>query len=141
MSNFEKTVRCPFNNCYKCCIDTQMLLTEDDVNRIVARGYKKDDFCFSSKESENFKQLKNVNNSCFFLVKGRCSIYDFRPIGCRTYPLVFNLTDSDVLIDDECREPVWFANQTYQQDQIQTVKNLAKTLLDEKTASLKKINI
>lgn len=111
-----------------------MLLTKEDIARIVTKGFKKQEFCFSSRETDGFWQLKNVNGHCFFLKEGKCSIYEFRPMGCRTYPLVFDITDNDVIIDDECREPEWFANQQYDEEQLQTVKNIANTLLKEKNA-------
>ena len=124
-------VRCPFKSCYKCCLDTQMLLTLEDIQRIESKGYKKENFCFSNEKTEGFWQLKNIDGKCYFLSNGKCSIYEYRPMGCRTYPLVFDLTDNDVIIDNDCREPKWFADLNYEKEQIELVKNIAKTLLDE----------
>ena len=30
----SKSVKCDFIGCYKCCIETEMILTDDDLNRI-----------------------------------------------------------------------------------------------------------
>ena len=110
-----------------------MLLTNEDIIRIEAEGYSKIDFCLPKKETEGVNQLKNVKGRCYFLTeKGKCSIYDKRPMGCRVYPLVFELSENDVIIDDDCREVHWFAKQQYSKKQITFVKELANTLLKEK---------
>lgn len=125
-------VRCSFNDCHKCCLETQMLLTESDLKRIESLGYSRQDFCLDIRSSSGFLQLKNIHGRCFFLTEqGKCSIYDSRPAGCKVYPLVYELSEEDILIDDDCREVKWFVDQKYSEEQIQHVKKLAHTLLEE----------
>ena len=40
----SKSVKCDFMGCYKCCIETEMILTDDDLNRIENLGYDKNEF-------------------------------------------------------------------------------------------------
>ena len=125
-------VRCPFNDCYECCLDTKMLLTNSDIQRIENLGYNKNEFCLNPNETDGFWQLKNIEGRCYFLSKnGKCTIYEHRPIGCKVYPLVFELSEEDVIIDEDCREPNWFASQVYEDQQINLVKKTAETLLKE----------
>ncbi len=128
----NSSVRCPFHDCYNCCLETQMLLTQEDLNRIESLGYSRKEFCLDPKETDGFWQLRNIKGRCFFLTQdGKCSIYESRPAGCKVYPLVFELSENDVIIDEDCRETEWFANEEYSKRQIRRVKRLANRLLDE----------
>lgn len=125
-------VRCSFKDCHNCCLETQMILTNDDLARIEKVGYKKEEFCLPRSETDGFWQLRNINNRCFFLNKeGKCSIYSIRPYGCRVYPLVYEPSDNDILIDEDCREVKWFSEQFYDEDQIDFVRKIGKTLINE----------
>ena len=110
-----------------------MLLTNEDIKRIESQGFSRTDFCLPTKEANGFNQLKNVNGRCYFLNEdGKCSIYTIRPLGCQVYPLVFELSEGDVIIDEDCREVKWFAKQQYETEQLASVKELANTLLKER---------
>ncbi len=85
--------------CHNCCIETQMMLTEDDIRRIEHLGYKKEDF---SKEEDGFIILRNIDSHCFFLKDGKCSIYNNRPLGCRYYPIILDLDAEELIIDKDC---------------------------------------
>ena len=111
-----------------------MLLTNEDIQRIESNGYSKKEFCLNLNETNGFWQLRNINGRCYFLTdKGKCSIYTFRPQGCRVYPLVFEISEQDVIIDNDCREVQWFAKQNYSEKQLSQVKKIAKNLLNEKS--------
>ncbi len=72
--------------CSKCCENTEMILTESDIRRIVKLGYKLKEFAYFDGE---YWRLKNVNGKCYFLGEdGRCRIYEHRPLGCIAYPIV-----------------------------------------------------
>jgi len=77
-----------------------MFLSKEDVDRIISQGFKQNDFCF--KNEEGFFQLKNIDGECFFLKNNKCQIYEFRPMGCRFYPIVFDLDKNKAVLDDEC---------------------------------------
>ncbi len=85
--------------CTLCCHGTKMPLTNLDVNRIVKLGYKVK--CFAEK-TDQYWRLKNVNGKCFFLEGNKCKIYEYRPYGCRLYPLVYDWNKHKVTLDDLC---------------------------------------
>lgn len=71
-----------------CCYETEMLLLEEDVERIVALGYKESYFAV---ESDGFKMLRNSSSGrCVFHDGKKCTIYSNRPAGCRLYPIIFD---------------------------------------------------
>jgi len=86
--------------CFKCCLETEMILSEDDIRRIESLGYRREEFC---EYRDGFYRLKNVDGHCVFLdvESGRCKIYRHRPTGCRTYPVIYD-PDRGFLIDPEC---------------------------------------
>ena len=97
---------CQQNKCHHCCIETEMLLTKKDIQRIVAMT------SISAKEfvtfnEDGFRKLKNKQSNsklqCVFLDKyGQCSIYEIRPVGCQFYPYIWDLTEHRIMIDDYC---------------------------------------
>jgi uncharacterized protein len=127
------TVPCNFKDCSKCCYETEMMLTHEDLDRIEAAGYDRKEFILGGRPTkEGFWQLKNVDGKCFFLSPGgKCTIYKIRPRGCRLYPLIKTLDTNEIVIDDDCREQEWFENQYYQQEQVDDVHQLVSTLLVE----------
>ncbi len=87
--------------CGKCCFETEMPLTEEDLRRIESLGYRKEEFSISFA---GIVRLRNVNGKCYFLdEKNRCRIYEHRPEGCRLYPAVFD--GEKVVVDKIC--PKW----------------------------------
>jgi len=97
---------CQQNKCHHCCIETEMLLTKKDIQRIVTMT------SISAKEfvtfnEDGFRKLKNkrINSQlqCFFLDQnGQCSIYEIRPKGCQFYPYIWDLTEHRIAIDEYC---------------------------------------
>lgn len=133
----ENYVRCGFRDCYQCCIETEMILTKEDVAKIEKNtNRKREDFLLPTEQTDGFMQLKNVESKigrkCFFLSdKGKCTIYKFAPNGCKLYPLILNLETDEVMIDIDCREREWFNDQKYLQDQVVSVRILVNNLLLE----------
>jgi len=77
-----------------------MPLTILDVNRIIKMGYKIRDF---AEKSEGIWRLKNVDGRCFFLNwNGKCRIYEYRPYGCRLYPLIYDWNEHKITLDNLC---------------------------------------
>lgn len=77
-----------------------MPLTEADIRRIEKLGYRREDF--SVLDDELVPQLRNDSGHCVFLTRGKCSIYEDRPEGCRLYPLVWDRDTGKVVRDDFC---------------------------------------
>ncbi|MFX1313032.1 MAG: YkgJ family cysteine cluster protein [Promethearchaeota archaeon] len=92
-------------NCGKCCIRTEMILTQQDIDLIIQnfpRKIKKKDFIFKNKNG--FFQLKNSANHCVFfdLLSKKCIIYEYRPQGCRFYPLIYDFIKNKCIFDIDC---------------------------------------
>jgi len=95
---------CFFHHCAKCCENTEMALSVEDIIRIENfnnLGLKRADFC---SIIDGMYILKNIHNHCIFLAENTnmCTIYDIRPTGCRFYPMVFNEMESRCIRDVDC---------------------------------------
>jgi Fe-S-cluster containining protein len=84
--------------CSKCCIETYMPLSLATIARLRELGYKVNEFVV---QRGGERRLRNREGKCFFLTDKGCKVYEDRPMGCRFYPLVFDL-DRDVVVDPEC---------------------------------------
>lgn len=93
-----------------------MPITATEASRLTRRtGMDEDQFC--SKDENGIRRLLNnqETRSCVFLATssdiptapGVCSVYDSRPLGCRTYPVILNEEDLAIL-DDLCPHTVEF---------------------------------
>ncbi|RLF11215.1 MAG: YkgJ family cysteine cluster protein [Thermoprotei archaeon] len=86
--------------CGKCCLNTEMPLTEEDIARLEALGYIRRDF---ARVEEGLIKLRNVDGHCFFYnpeLKA-CMVYENRPEGCRLYPFIY-VEGVGVTVDPEC---------------------------------------
>lgn len=90
---------CTRNKCIKCCIETSMILSNDDIKSIEGMGYDKNYFV---RIKEGWLKLKNKNGRCVFHNGKICLIYKNRPEGCKIYPLIFNEEYGSAVIDEEC---------------------------------------
>jgi hypothetical protein len=90
---------CEAVHCTACCEHTNMLLTAQDIARIEALGHPKDSFSHPGSLGE---QLKNTNGHCVFLKAGQCTIYTSRPHGCTLYPIVYDKSSRQAILDDAC---------------------------------------
>jgi len=98
---FEVKMAC--TKCGQCCMNTQMELLPEDIERITSLGYRLEDFAVFDGE---IWRLRNVDGHCVFLNPQtmECTIYKDRPIGCRLYPLVYDDVEGPY-VDREC--PAW----------------------------------
>jgi len=87
--------------CGTCCIKTEMLLSEKDIERLEHKGYCKDSFVVF--DEEGFPKLRNLHGHCFFynVEDKRCKVYRSRPLGCRLYPVVFD-EEKGIVVDEDC---------------------------------------
>ncbi|MFX1516976.1 MAG: YkgJ family cysteine cluster protein [Promethearchaeota archaeon] len=97
---------CQQNRCHHCCIETEMLLTKKDIQRIVTK-MKISAKEFVTLDEDGYRKLKNKQREsklqCFFLDQdGQCSIYEIRPEGCQFYPYIWDLTRHRIAIDEYC---------------------------------------
>lgn len=92
-------MRC--SHCERCCQNTEMELSKSDIEKLVKKGYRQEDFTLNC--DDGLLRLRNVDNRCYFydVSKKRCHIYGDRPSGCHTYPLVYS-REKGVIIDKLC---------------------------------------
>ncbi|MFW9827971.1 MAG: YkgJ family cysteine cluster protein [Candidatus Thorarchaeota archaeon] len=92
-------------NCGKCCIETEMLLSIQDIDLLVNNSvYQLDRDDFALKNAEGFYQLKNIEGHCYFfdVSSKNCNIYEYRPQGCRIYPLIYDFQTEKCTLDKDC---------------------------------------
>lgn len=91
---------CLPRDCHECCLETEMPLTRQDVERLADRGHEPEAF---TVEEDGFTFLANRDGRCYFLGEdGMCVEYDHRPEGCRLYPMVMDEGMSDFVMDHVC---------------------------------------
>ncbi|RZN42450.1 MAG: YkgJ family cysteine cluster protein [Methanophagales archaeon ANME-1-THS] len=93
-------IPCVKHNCVQCCLETSMPLTTRDITRIMKLGYERTDFTIPSNGGG--WRLKNVSGRCVFLSERGCRIYQYRPEGCRLYPLIYDEGVHRAVIDHLC---------------------------------------
>jgi Fe-S-cluster containining protein len=105
-----RALPCITEGCSFCCRETTMPITASESARLSRRtGMKEDEFCF--RDEENVRRLLNndTTKACVFLATdsaektapGICTVYEARPMGCTTYPIVLNEKDKAIL-DELC---------------------------------------
>jgi Fe-S-cluster containining protein len=116
-------------NCGECCLETEMILSQQDLDLIVKEypNYiSKKNFAYINEDG-NF-QMKNVNGHCIFLdlPTKKCKIFGSRPQGCRFYPLVYDFQTKNCTLDKDCpRTHLFYQNK---KDFNRTCKNLKNFL-------------
>ncbi len=100
-----------------------MILTKRDIRRLESLGYNREDF---SEFRDGFIRLRNVDGRCFFLKSGRCSVYEYRPLGCRAYPVIFDLSLGECILDELCP-----ARHTVSREEMKEKCELVKRILRE----------
>lgn len=96
---------CLEKKCHYCCIETEMNLSKDDIARI--EQYTRIlPSKFAEINEEGLRTLKSKEKDgeliCVFLEEGKCSIYDFRPEGCRYYPVIWDRSSHEPIVDEIC---------------------------------------
>jgi Fe-S-cluster containining protein len=78
-----------------------MLLSKADVRLLERAGYDREKFMLLNRQG--FTQLRNSRGYCIFYqtAKHRCSVYRYRPLGCRIYPVIYS-EEEGVIVDDLC---------------------------------------
>jgi len=100
-------INCRINGkyCGRCCYETEMILLPNDIHRISDLGF---DTSFFVDCSSGYPRLRNVDGHCVFLnpVDNSCTIYPYRPLGCRLYPIVYDLDKDTVAVDEDCPQNI-----------------------------------
>jgi Fe-S-cluster containining protein len=101
-------MRC--SNCGVCCTETEMLLSNKDIERLEKMGFHPKDFAKFDKQG--YVQLKNCDGYCFFYDRKncQCSVYVNRPSGCRVYPVILD-EEKGIVLDAICESRNTIADQ------------------------------
>ena len=118
--------------CGDCCTQTEMLLSNKDIERLQNQGYHKEQFARFNKAG--YAVLKNQKGFCFFYnpMQRRCIVYTVRPSGCRVYPVILD-EDKGIVADEICR-----AHATVTEEEKRRKGRLVVRLLDEIDAEAEK---
>ena len=114
---------CHSHRCIQCCVQTEMQLTNEDVRRIHELGFADSYYIV---EDGGWLLLKNFEGRCVFNDGRKCLIYDDRPEGCRSYPVVYVGRPK---LDDECPHHREFSMSKAEED---AVKELALRMRNER---------
>ncbi|MFX0083965.1 MAG: YkgJ family cysteine cluster protein [Candidatus Hodarchaeota archaeon] len=123
-------------NCGKCCLETEMILSQQDVELIRKKcpnNLKEQDFVF--KNNNKKFQLKNMEGHCVFFdySSKNCNIYKYRPQGCKFYPLIFDVNEGKCKLDEDCpRTNLFYKNKREFKTTCQKLKIFLKNQLNLK---------
>ena len=89
------------SRCGECCRETEMLLSNEDIERFEKKGYNRNEF--ARFDREGYAILRNKDGNCFFfdIARETCKERTIRPYGCRVYPVVFD-EDHGIIVDEFC---------------------------------------
>jgi len=117
------TVRAPCieRGCHECCLDTEMPLTEEDLERLRAIGHAPEDVSVTATDGGLL--LRNTDDGRCALLgpDGRCAAYEARPEGCTLYPLVLDEASGDVVIDQVCPHAGAVGHSRRDEDRVRTL--------------------
>lgn len=85
--------------CIQCCLDTEMLLLNEDIERIEGLGFDRSYFV---SNIDGWLKLKNRGGRCVFNDGKKCLIYENRPEGCKSYPIIYDEDRNCATIDEDC---------------------------------------
>ena len=87
--------------CGVCCRETEMLLSENDIEGLEGKGYNRD--FFVRFDSEGYALLRNYHGYCVFYdaEKRCCKVHAHRPLGCHIYPVIYD-EDKGIVVDHIC---------------------------------------
>lgn len=123
--------------CGNCCLDTEMMLSNEDILRILSKAKPKYEFYY---EKDGFLYLANYENRCIFYNASdkKCTIHRYRPQGCRLYPFVYD--NGKCVVDKDClnRENIKFIKKRKSKKVKKFVKLLEKEC-EERILSKKEV--
>ena len=89
LENEMKKVSLKCSRCTKCCQNTEMEITDEEILNLERMGFERNKFIICNAQ---YQKLKNIDGYCYFFNRdtNECNIYETRPIGCIFYPIIFN---------------------------------------------------
>ena len=97
---------CKENRCSMCCWETEMLISESDIQRINQKtSFSVNEYSIVDNFGHRTLKNKELNDrlQCFFLDEhGECTIYEIKPKGCQYYPIIWDMNIQEANTDDYC---------------------------------------
>ena len=90
---------CMDYKCIQCCLESEMLLSNEDIERIKGLEFAPE---FFITKRDGRLQLMNYNGRCVFHNGIGCSIYENRPEGCKLYPIIYDKEKNCAVLDEDC---------------------------------------
>ena len=90
---------CIHHKCIECCLETEMPLLKEDIERIKELGFDYDYFVVNR---DGWLRLKNRDGRCVFIDGNQCLIYENRPEGCKSYPIFYDEDKNCATLDEDC---------------------------------------
>ena len=91
---------CKENNCSYCCIEADVPLLQEDIDRLTAMGYYDVYFC---EDYNGAKFIRKLDGKCIFFQNGKCEVYEKRPKRCRHPQITYDEKTKSVLILESCK--------------------------------------
>ncbi len=90
--------------CGVCCTHTEMILTTNDIQRIIDNIPSEVLTIPFFESDQEFNRLINIDGHCVFFSTpdNKCTIYSFRPEGCKFYPMIYDSLLNKCILDEEC---------------------------------------
>jgi len=76
-----------------------MPLLKEDIERIKELGFDYDYFVVNR---DGWLRLKNRDGRCVFIDGNQCLIYENRPEGCKSYPILYDEDKNCATLDEDC---------------------------------------
>lgn len=91
---------CIKNNCMHCCIEADVPLLQEDINRLIMTGYYD---VYFAEENNGAMFIRKVDGKCIFFKNGQCEVWDLRPKRCRCPQLTYDDKTESVVVLNECK--------------------------------------
>jgi Fe-S-cluster containining protein len=113
---------CQQQQCAHCCVEGEVPLLNEDIDRITSMGYF--DVYFAVNH-QGAKVMRKLEGKCIFFQQGVCEIYERRPKRCHCFPLTYNSERDTAEIEESCRyKEMYEISQTSSQDLVNYIHQL-----------------
>jgi Fe-S-cluster containining protein len=76
-----------------------MLLLKEDIEHLKRLGF---DYSYFVVDRDGWLQIRNYDGRCVFNDGKKCLIYEYRPEGCKLYPIIYDEEKNRAALDEDC---------------------------------------
>lgn len=116
---------CKEQNCTHCCIEADVPLLQEDIDRLTAHGYYD---VYFSEYYKGAKFIRKLDGKCIFFKGGSCEVYDYRPNRCRCPQIAFDDKTQQILVLESC---LFKSRYVMSQSDINFMEQFIQTLIKE----------